>query len=178
MGFRAYRPPKTPFLFRKTSTLQNTTQETTYSDFCPYFANGGRPPKPPLVCSARAPLNKSGCARNFVFPYLSNLRHFILIIQYNKMHLLIFFHFSQRAGCGTPNSLPFCRGSTQLESLFFSSDSRSYKPCIYTQRPGLRVLTIAHVYHMTKQGGASLQPHCFFKFSFASTYMVLYVWRS
>ena len=70
---------------------------------------GRAPPNPPLVCNARARLNKSGCARNFVFPYLSNLRHLSILLQENTS--------SDLPGSATPNPLLFCSGSMPLGSL-------------------------------------------------------------
>ena len=46
---------------------------------------GVRPANPSRVCNAMALLSKSGCARNFVLPYLSNSRHLIIFVQQNNI---------------------------------------------------------------------------------------------
>ena len=114
------------------------------------------PPTPPPFCNTSALLNKSGCARSFVFPYLSKLRSPI-----KKIHVLIFIHIANWVGCATRKALLFvmathCSGAVGFQQLETPTSIK-----------------------WEKGGRAYLQAHPFFwRFNFARTYMVLYAWNS
>ena len=137
------------------NTSYQRVQEATCSDLCPCFANRGVS----LVCNARALLSKSGCARNFVFPYLSNLTCDILSYLGKKTNLVIF----QKGGLRHPSAAFLYWQHTAGELYFFLKLQTLYlKPVWFLQQatalqnlmptyvdftlPVLHVLTVAHVY--------------------------------
>ena len=91
--------------------------------FGPCCANGRgcAPPTSPPFCNTSALLNKSGCARSFVFPYLSKLRSLIILareIARSDLHS----YFANWVGCATRKALLFvmathCSGAVGFQQL-------------------------------------------------------------